>query len=77
MCDEHIIGSYNKCYYVNVALVLFKRMKIVYHCVPCNKDFTDIDLARDHSKSLCHDFFEKIIAHSKEAKSLLLWNNFL
>jgi hypothetical protein len=56
----------------NVAHILFKRMKIVYHCVPCNKNFTDIDLAKDHSKSLCHDVFEKIIADGKEAKSLLL-----
>jgi len=35
-------------------------MKIVYHCFSCKKDFVDIDLAKEHSKSLHHELVEEI-----------------
>jgi hypothetical protein len=34
-------------------------MKIIYHCLSCKKDFVDIDLAKEHSKSLHHELAEE------------------
>jgi hypothetical protein len=34
-------------------------MKIIYHCFSCMKDFLDIDLAKEHSKSLHHELVEE------------------
>jgi hypothetical protein len=35
------------------------KVKIVYHCFSCKKDIVDIDLAKEHSKSLDHDVVEE------------------
>jgi hypothetical protein len=35
------------------------NMKVIYHCFSCNKDFTNIETAKEHSKSLCHDVAEE------------------
>ena len=40
-------------------MVLLHDMKIIYHCFSCKKDFVDIDLAKEHSKSLHHELAEE------------------
>jgi hypothetical protein len=47
------------CYTVQYGMVLLRDMKIVYHCFSCKKDFGDIDLAKEHSKSLHHELAEE------------------
>jgi hypothetical protein len=46
-------------------------MKTVYHCFSCSEDFTNIETAREHSKSLCHEV-EEIQGTSKDGKSLMV-----
>ena len=41
------------------ALDTFVLLKVVYHCFSCNKDFTNIETAKEHSKFLCHDVAEE------------------
>ena len=40
-------------------MVLLHDLKIIYHCFSCKKDFADIDLAKEHSKSLHHELAEE------------------
>ena len=40
-------------------MVLLHDLKIIYHCFSCKKDFADIDLAKEHSKSLRHELAEE------------------
>jgi hypothetical protein len=47
-------------------------MKIAYHCFSCNNDFTNIETAKEHSKSLCHEVIEQVRGANKEGKSLLV-----
>jgi hypothetical protein len=47
-------------------------MKIVYHCFSCDKDFTNIETAKEHSKSLCHEVAEETHREGKEDLSFLL-----
>ena len=47
-------------------------MKITYQCFSCNKNFTDIETAKGHSKSFNHDVVERIQGASKDGKSLLI-----
>jgi hypothetical protein len=47
-------------------------MKITYHCFSCNKNFTDVETAKGHSKSLSHEVVERIQGASKDGKSLLI-----
>jgi hypothetical protein len=47
-------------------------MKITYHCFSCNKNFTDIETAKGHSKSFSHEVVESIQEASKDSKSLLI-----
>ena len=46
-------------------------MKVAYHCFSCRQDFTDIEIAKEHSKSLCHDVTEEVRGSSQEGKSPL------
>jgi DNA-directed RNA polymerase subunit RPC12/RpoP len=39
--------------------ILWHDLKVVYHCFSCKKDFVDIDLAKEHSKSLRHEVTEE------------------
>lgn len=36
-------------------------MKESYHCVPCNKEFIDKDVAKDHKESTGHQVIERIL----------------
>jgi DNA primase len=47
-------------------------LKIVYHCFSCKTNFTDIESASEHSKSLYHEVTEKVRGASEEGKSLLV-----
>jgi hypothetical protein len=47
-------------------------MKIVYHCFSCKKDFVDIELAKEHSKSLVHDVTEETQRTSSDDESLFI-----
>jgi DNA-directed RNA polymerase subunit RPC12/RpoP len=52
--------------------ILIYDVKIVYHCFSCKKNFADIELAKEHSKSLCHEVTEEIQGTSRDGKSLLV-----
>jgi hypothetical protein len=41
-------------------------MKVIYHCFSCNKDFTDIETAKEHSKSFCHEVAEETQRSGKD-----------
>jgi DNA-directed RNA polymerase subunit RPC12/RpoP len=47
-------------------------MKIVYHCFSCNKDFVDIDQAKEHSRSLCHEVTEETQRAGKDDQLFLV-----
>jgi hypothetical protein len=51
--------------------ILIYDVKIVYHCFSCSEDFTNIETAREHSKSLCHEV-EEIQGTGKDGKSFLV-----
>lgn len=34
-------------------------MRVTYHCLPCNKEFIDIHMAKEHSDSTGHEFMER------------------
>jgi hypothetical protein len=57
--------------YFVVQICLYK-MKIAYHCFSCKQDFTDIETAKEHSKSLCHEVSEEVREASEEGKFLLV-----
>jgi hypothetical protein len=44
----------------------------MYHCFACKKDFVDIDVAKEHSKSFFHEVAEEILGAGEEGKSLLM-----
>jgi hypothetical protein len=48
------------------------RLKIVYHCFSCDKDFTNIETAKEHSKSLCHEVVEETQRVGEDDQSFLL-----
>jgi hypothetical protein len=48
------------------------QMKITYHCFSCNENFTDLETARGHSKSLSHEATERARGVSEDGKSLLI-----
>ena len=52
-------------------MILLYNMKIVYHCFSCKKDFVDIDLAKEHSKSSHHELAEET-KRSRDNDQLLL-----
>ena len=37
----------------------FSIMKITYHCLPCNKEFVDMQMAKEHIDSTGHEFMER------------------
>ena len=37
---------------------MLEDLKVVYHCFSCKEEFLDIDLAKEHSKSLDHEVVE-------------------
>ena len=39
----------------------FIIMKESYHCLPCNKEFIDKELAKDHRKSTGHEVIERTL----------------
>ena len=41
------------------TIYLWHDLKVVYHCFSSKKDFVDIDLAKEHSKSLRHEVTEE------------------
>jgi hypothetical protein len=47
-------------------------MKIIYHCFSCKKDFVDIDLAKEHSKSLHHELAEEAKRAPDDDQPLLM-----
>jgi hypothetical protein len=47
-------------------------MKIIHHCFSCNQNFTDIELAKEHSRSFSHEVVEIIQGATKDGKSLLI-----
>ena len=56
---------------LNNAEVLI-HMKIIYHCFSCKKDFVDINLAKEHSKSLHHELTEEArLAHGDNQSFLI------
>ncbi|HEX7207913.1 MAG TPA: hypothetical protein VF233_06995 [Nitrososphaeraceae archaeon] len=42
------------------------RLKVVYHCFSCSKDFTNIETAKEHSKSFCHEVAEETQRSGKD-----------
>ena len=49
-------------------MVPLHDLKIIYHCMKCKKDIGDIDLAKEHSKSLLHELVEETKrAHDDES----------
>ena len=46
-------------YTVLYSMELLHDLKIIYHCFSCKKDIVDIDLAKEHSKSLHHELVEE------------------
>ena len=36
-------------------------MKESYHCMPCDKDFIDKELAKEHRKSTGHEVIERTL----------------
>jgi hypothetical protein len=47
-------------------------VKIAYHCFSCEKNFTDIETAEEHSKSLSHEVNERIQRADEDRESFLL-----
>jgi hypothetical protein len=47
-------------------------MKIIYHCFSCKKDFVDINLAKEHSKSLHHELGEETERDRDDDQSFLI-----
>jgi hypothetical protein len=47
-------------------------MKITYHCFSCNKKFTDIETAKGHSKSHCHEVTEETRRVGKDDQLFLV-----
>ena len=47
-------------------------VKIAYHCFACNQNFTDIEIAKGHSRSFSHEVVEITQGASKDGKSLLI-----
>ena len=45
------------------------QMKITYHCFSCNENFTDLETAKGHSKSLSHEVTERARGVSEDGKS--------
>lgn len=45
---------------------------MVYYCFACKKDFVDIDIAKEHSKSLYHEVAQEIRGASEDGESLLM-----
>ena len=35
------------------------NMRVTYHCLPCNKEFIEIHMAKEHSDSTGHEFMER------------------
>ena len=48
------------------------NMKIIYHCFSCKKDFVDINLAKEHSKSLHHELGEETERDRDDDQSFLI-----
>ena len=59
-------------YTVLYSTILLHDMKIVYHCFSCKKDFVDIDVAKEHSKSLHHELTEKTKPSRDDDQSFLM-----
>jgi hypothetical protein len=53
-------------------IIRLYELKIVYHCFSCKVDFTNMETAKNHSKSLYHDVTERVMGASREGKSLLV-----
>ena len=34
-------------------------MRVIYHCLPCNKEFVNIHMAKEHGDSTGHEFMER------------------
>ena len=56
-----ILYSYEQVYFLDSTIQYgtLHNLKIVYHCMKCKKDIVDIDLAKEHSKSLHHELVEE------------------
>ena len=40
-------------------------MKVTYHCVPCKKEFIDMQLAKEHVDLTGHEIMEKPMGFEK------------
>ena len=55
----------NRLLNLNVVNIVV-RLKVVYHCFSCSKDFTNIETAKEHSKSFCHEVAEEAQRSGKD-----------
>jgi hypothetical protein len=52
--------------------ILLYDLKVVYHCFSCKKDFVDIDLDKEDSKSLRHEVTEETQRSGNDDQLFLL-----
>ena len=48
------------------------NLKTVYHCFTCKIDFADIEIAKEHSKSHCHEVTEETQRVGKDDQLFLV-----
>ena len=44
----------------------FSIVKVTYHCLPCNKEFVDMQMAKEHIDSTGHELMERQLGIDKQ-----------